>query len=147
MLTGEEIRFREFLRDKGLQFTAERRLILEEVFRRHEHFEAEDIIEGLHSRGRRVSRASVYRALPLLVGSGLLRQVYSDEKHGHYEHTYGHDHHDHLICSRCGRTMEFSEPAIEQLQEAICSEFGFLPASHELEIVGTCASCRRADAQ
>lgn len=140
-MPNEETKFRQFLGDEGLRLTPERRLILKEVFRHHDHFEAEDIVAGLRGRGWRVSRASVYRALPLLVGSGLLREVHSNEKHSHYEHTYGHDHHDHLICSECGDTIEFSDPAIERLQERICSMSGFSPTGHKLEIVGVCAKC------
>jgi len=142
MSRDEELRFREYLIEQGLKFTAERRTILAEVFRRHEHFEAEDIVLGLRASGSRVSRASVYRALPHLVGSGLLRPVHSAEKHGHYEHVFGHDHHDHLICSRCGATIEFKDNGIEKLQERVCVQHDFKPTNHRLEIIGVCASCR-----
>lgn len=137
----EELTFREYLADAGLRFTSERRMILQEVFRRHEHFEAEDIVLGLRQLGQRVSRASVYRTLPLLVESGLLRPVHSDEKHGHYEHVFGHDHHDHLICTRCGATIEFRDDGIERLQVRVCAQHGFRPAHHRLEIIGICAAC------
>ena len=110
MESAEEKMFRQFLDGDGLKFTPERRLILQEVFRNHRHFEADDIVIGLRNRGSRVSRASIYRTLHLLVGSGLLINVYSAEKHGHYEHTFGHDHHDHLICTECGRMIEISDP-------------------------------------
>jgi Fur family transcriptional regulator, ferric uptake regulator len=143
MQTAEEKKFREFLKGEGLKFTSERRRILEEVFRIHEHFEVDDIVIGLRGRGERVSRASVYRTMPLLVGSGLLRQVHSAEKHSHYEHIFGHDHHDHLICRECGRAIEFSNQEIEELQARVCGRHGFLPATHRLEIFGTCSKCRR----
>ena len=142
-MSNEELRFREYLTEAGLRCTSERRLILEEVFRRHDHFEAEDIVLGLRGTGVRVSRASVYRTLPLLVESGLLRQVHSDEKHGHYEHIFGHDHHDHLICARCGNTIEFKDEGIEKLQDRVCARHGFTPANHRLEIHGICAACSR----
>lgn len=145
METAETERFREFLLGAGLKLTHERTLILEEVFRIHRHFEAEDVVLGLRERGHRVSRASVYRALPLLVGSGLLRDVHSAEKHSHYEHVFGHDHHDHLICTVCGRTLEFSDPRIEQLQTETCERHGFRLTSHKLEITGVCGECALAD--
>ncbi|HEY3298970.1 MAG TPA: transcriptional repressor [Armatimonadota bacterium] len=142
MSASEEIRFREFLDERDLKFTSERRLILEEAFRIHDHFEADDVELGLRSRGYRVSRASVYRTLPLLVESGLLREVYSAEKHSHYEHVFGHKHHDHLICTSCGRTIEFSDWELEQLQEQICEKHRFDARSHKLEITGICDNCR-----
>jgi Fur family ferric uptake transcriptional regulator len=143
METIEEQRFKEFLRDEGLKFTLKRRLILQQVSRIHDHFEADDVVSGLRDRGRRISRASVYRTLPLLVGSGLLRPVYSSEKHGHFEHVFGHEHHDHFICIQCGRTIEFCDSEIEELQARICAEHGFEAVSHKLEITGVCRDCRR----
>lgn len=141
MESAEEKRFREYLQGKGLKFTMERRTVLNEVFNTHGHFEAEDIAVALRERGTRVSRASVYRTLPLLVESGMLRHVYSAEKHSHYEHVFGHEHHDHLVCTRCGRTTDFFDSKIEELQDAICRTYGFESANHELEIIGLCSSC------
>ena len=144
-MNKEETRFCEYLADHGLRLTAERRMILREVFRRHDHFEAEDVVIGLRRTGERVSRASVYRTLPLLVRSGLLRSVHSDEKHAHFEHVFGHDHHDHLICTECGRTVEFKHEGIEETQDKVCAEHGFTCTHHRLEITGICADCRRSE--
>jgi Fur family ferric uptake transcriptional regulator len=141
MASEEQRRFAEYLKSEGLRLTQERRMILDEVFATHEHFEAEKIVAGLKRKGLHVSRASVYRTLPLLVQSGMLREVYSSEKHSHFEHIFGHEHHDHLVCTKCGRTMDFLEPRIEQLQEHICKTYDFHPTSHELEIIGVCSSC------
>lgn len=141
METNEEKVFREYLHDQGLKVTPERQMILEEVYRIHEHFEADDVLIGLRGRGNRVSRASVYRTLPLLVEGGLLREVHSAEKHSHYEHIFGHAHHDHLICNQCGSTTEFAEHEIEEMQTRICLEHGFMPTSHKLEIIGICKDC------
>lgn len=147
METAEQRRFKVFLQGVGLKFTRERRLVLEEVFRNHGHFEADDIVMGLRGQGRRVSRASVYRTLPMLVRSGLLRDVHSSEKHSHYEHVFGHHHHDHLICTGCGRAIEFTSPVIEKLQIEICSQHGFQAAGHKLEITGLCDACRAREVQ
>lgn len=143
MDTGEKKRFLQYLRERELKFTPERQLILEEIFQTHRHFEAEDIVMGLRGRGKRVSRASIYRTLPLLVESGLLREVHSAEKHSHYEHIFGHNHHDHLICTQCGGTIEFFEPRIEGLQDSICRAYGFQPANHKLEVTGVCKECSK----
>ena len=142
MEAAEEKMFREFIAGQGLKCTPERQLILREVFSIHQHFEADDIADGLRRRGMRVSRASIYRTLPLLVESGLLREVHSSEKHSHYEHVFGHKHHDHMICTRCGRTIEFTDERIEGLQNRVCERHGFLSTAHTLEIVGICKECR-----
>jgi len=143
MDTDEKRKFSSYLHERELKFTTERQLILEEVFKTHRHFEAEDVVLGLRGRGKRVSRASIYRTLPLLVESGLLREVHSAEKHSHYEHIFGHEHHDHLICTQCGGTIEFFEPRIESLQESICRTRGFQPTHHKLEITGVCSECAK----
>jgi Fur family ferric uptake transcriptional regulator len=142
METPEERKFKEYLAGQALKFTTERRLILAQVFRMHGHFEVDDIDLGLRDFGERVSRASIYRTLPLLVDSGLLRDVPSPEKHSHYEHVFGHEHHDHILCTHCGRTIEFIDPDIEALQESICKRLGFFAVSHQLKITGLCEECR-----
>ena len=142
MQRSEEDIFEQYLESRGMKYTAERKSILNEVFCIHGHFEAEDVVMGLHAKGIRVSRASVYRTLPMLVDCGLLREVYSAEKHNHYEHVFGHEHHDHLICTRCGREIEFSNQLIEDLQDRICEKHNFKPISHKLEISGLCSQCQ-----
>ncbi len=143
-MTDEEARFRDFLKEEGMKTTRERKLILEEVFRNHHHFEAEDIVSSLRKQGKRVSRASVYRTLPLLVSSGLLREVNFGERHGHYEHVLGHTHHDHLICTECGEAIEFSDPTIEKLQQEVCEKYSFKAHTHELRIMGLCSKCAKS---
>ncbi len=140
---GAEARFQDYLRQQELKFTRERRLILQEAFDIHGHFEAGEVVERLRGRGERVSRASVYRTLPLLVGSGLLREVHSNDKHSHYEHVFGHDHHDHLVCLSCGKILEFNNPDLESLEAVICRRAGFEPRFHKLEIHGYCEECQR----
>ena len=140
---NEDEIFRRFLRSKGLRFTSEREKVLEEAFSVHNHFEAEDLLFRMRERGHRVSKATVYRTLTLLVQCGLLREVIFGERHSHYEHVLGHRHHDHLICLRCGKIIEFTADAIEQLQQKICEQYNFEPLRHRLEITGTCEQCAR----
>jgi len=139
----EEI-FRRFLAERRLNFTRERRAILACVFADDRHFEAKELVGTLRQRGARVSRATVYRTLALLVDSGLLDEVSLGGEHRHYEHVLGHEHHDHLVCNSCGRIIEFTSPAIERLQEQICREHRFKASGHRLRIFGRCAECARA---
>ena len=95
-------------------WTPEREAILGQVFATHEHFEADDLLLRLKKKNIRISRATIYRTLELLVKSRLVRKVTFGENHTHYEHTFGHKHHDHLICVKCGNVLEFTNPNIEQ---------------------------------
>ena len=142
MVTKEE-KFREFLAARGLKFTGERARILEQVFSVHRHFQADELLAEMWARRGRVSKATIYRTLALLVQSGLLRQVITGEKHAHYEHVFGHEHHDHMTCSRCGEVVEFFDPEIERLQDKICRQKGFRSEGHRLQIIGLCARCAK----
>lgn len=134
--------FKEFLQRKGLKLTKERKAILREIFSLHGHFDPEDLLIRLRKKGNRVSKASIYRTIPLLIESGLIEEVIKVDKHAHYEHTYGHGHHDHMICMACGKVAEFHSKALEDLQERLCKEDGFTGISHTLEIRGYCKKCR-----
>ena len=135
--------FREFLTKKGLKFTNERESILDEVFSFHGHFDPEELLIFMRSKGIRVSRSSLYRTLPLLVESGLIEQVVRNDKHAHYEHIHGHEHHDHLICIKCGKVMEVFSPKLEAIQDELCRKNGFDGIRHTLEIKGFCSKCRK----
>ena len=134
---------REFLRGKGLRFTTEREAVLQEISSRRGHFDLEEIYMGLRKKGAKVSRASIYRTMPLLIESGLVEEVEHTDKHAHYEYTYGSAHHDHMLCIECGKVIEFYSPALEKLQEKLCRSRGFTGTSHTLEIRGRCRECRR----
>lgn len=133
--------FRDFLVKRGLKFTKERQRILDEVFSYHGHFEPEGILTSMRDKNIKVSKASLYRTLPLLLESGLIDQVERNDKHAHYEHTFGHGHHDHLICMKCGKVIEVFSQKLEALQEELCKEHRFVGKKHTLEIKGFCRAC------
>lgn len=135
--------FQEYLRKNRLKFTPERRAILEGIFALHKHFDVDELYERLHYRHKRISRASIYRTLPLLVKSGLIRETLRCRKRGSYEHVFGHKHHDHLVCLRCGRIIEFTNDKIEKLQNEVCEKYNFQPVEYHLGIKGYCKECRR----
>ena len=86
----------------------------------------------------KISRATVYRTLELLVKSGMVRRVHLGEDHYHYEHVRGDSHHDHLICTTCGGVIEFHDEELEQRQREICERRKFTPTFHNLQILGVC---------
>lgn len=140
MLEEENI-FKEYLKLNTLKFTPERAIILKQIFSNHKHFEADDLLVAVRQHSKRVSKATIYRTLSLLVKSGLLREAIFGEKHTHYEHVYRHKHHEHLICLACNRIIEFSNQEFEQIQNDVCLEHKFRPESHRLQIFGYCENC------
>jgi Fur family ferric uptake transcriptional regulator len=133
--------FRGILRQRGLRYTMEREAILEEVLGRVGHFDPEQLHMDLRGKGHRLSRASIYRTLPLLLELGVIEQVERTDRHAHYERTRGH--HDHMLCVSCGRVIEFYSGPLERLQDKICREESFQGVSHTLEIRGFCRACRK----
>ncbi|MFI5293994.1 MAG: Fur family transcriptional regulator [Thermodesulfovibrionales bacterium] len=134
--------FRNFLGEKGLKLTKERTAVLAEVYSFHGHFDPEFLYSRIKDSGSKASRASVYRTLSLLVECGLVTRVTRTDKGNIYEHTYGHTHHDHMICEICGEFIEFYSEKLENLQDEICEENSFVGSSHALEIRGCCKKCR-----
>ena len=129
-----EVIFRDYVQSKGLKFTPERQTILNHVFECHGHFEAEELLIDMRKSNKRVSKATIYRTLALLVSSGLLREVIFGEKHAHYEH---------LVCIGCDKIIEFNDERIENFQEEICIENKFKAESHKFQIMGYCEDCQK----
>jgi Fur family transcriptional regulator, ferric uptake regulator len=140
-------RFATFLQQQGLKLTTERSALVREIFATHYHFEADELLFKMKEKSLKISRATVYRTLELLVKSGMVRRVHLGEDHYHYEHVTGNSHHDHLICTTCGSVIEFHDPEIEQRQREICTRKRFTPTFHNLQILGICDACTRKGAQ
>lgn len=139
---SEQEVFQEFLARKGMRLTPEREAILAEIFAEHNHFDIDELFMRLRQKGQRISRASIYRTLPLLVESGLVQEVYFEDGHLHYEHIYGHDHHCHLRCLNCRKIVEFRDEGVEEAEKRITAAKGFVATGHRLEIYGHCSECR-----
>ncbi len=138
----QELIFRDYLRAKGLKFTPERRMVLEEIFSFSGHFDVEALYDKLRHRVGGLSLATIYRTMPLLIKAGLIKEVMRCQNRPQYERCFGSPHHDHLICIKCGRVFEFREEEIERLQDKVCQRFGFRPIEHRLGIKGYCKNCQ-----
>jgi Fur family ferric uptake transcriptional regulator len=134
--------FRRYLIGKGLKFTPEREFILEEVFSRHDHFDAEDLFQVFRGRGEDVSRATIYRTLPLLVDSGLVCEAMRCGERVCYEHIYGHRSHGHMICIECGKIIEFENKELEKIKKKVCKKYDFKPVEFRFGIKGYCKNCQ-----
>lgn len=139
------VRFSSILNANGGRLTKERLCLLRIVCDIDGHFHPYHVLDLLREQGHTLSLTTVYRNLSLLVQAGIIRRASVNDDTGvggvWYEHIWDHEHHDHLICSRCGRTIEFSYPAIEVLQEAVAKDHGFTLEGHHLELTGICPDC------
>jgi Fur family transcriptional regulator, ferric uptake regulator len=142
MMKSEVEIFRDYIRTRGLRRTPEREVILREVFAVHQHFDVEELYLRLRRQGVKVSKASVYRALRLLLDCGLVREVDYREGHWHYEHIYGHRNHNHLRCLDCGEIVEFEAAGLAPLEEELSNTYGYHIISHHWEVKGYCHNCR-----
>ena len=131
-------KFREFLATRGQRLTSERQIIVEEIFSRHEHFDVDQVVTRLSQRddSRRVSRSTVYRAVSSLEEAGLIRKVARTNDRDLYEHDYGYPQHDHLICRKTGKLIEFHSPELDALLRKVAAEHGFRLEGHRLEVYG-----------
>ena len=117
---------------------------LRHVFDSHKHFDADELVADLQGAGRKVSRATVYRTLHLLVEAGLLRELRLTNRTA-YEHDYGYPSHDHLHCTQCDTIVEFNDDEVRRIRESVSLAHGFLADGHRFVITGICPACSRAE--
>lgn len=141
MVNAEKI-FKRYLEEQGMRYTQERRLLLKEITSLNDHFEVEDLVHRLRSSGKKVSTASVYRTIPLLIEAGIIIKNPCDHMQARLEPVFGHEHHDHLVCIKCKKIVEFMDDEIEKLQEKVAKKHGFSMEGHRLVISGYCPECK-----
>jgi Fur family ferric uptake transcriptional regulator len=140
-----EDKFREYLasRPRPQRYTDQQRDMVRFIFSQHNHFDAEQLIDDMKRAGFAVSRATVYRTLNKLVDAGLLRRLELGPRM-FYEHDYGYPQHEHLYCQKCGKVIEFQNPAIEAIIRDVGTQHNFHTSGHTFIVRGTCADCNRA---
>lgn len=129
---------------RGYRLTAARRAILDALADGGDHLTADELTDLARRRSTRIGRMTVYRTLDLLCDLGLLRPVYQGAGAAHYI-LMRDGHHHHLVCSSCGRVIEFEECAAADLHRQIAERFGFRVEGHLLELYGVCAACEASD--
>ena len=137
-------RFNDYLQSRGMRNTDQRRAVLDCVFKQHDHFDADQLLDRLPAKGKPgyVSRPTVYRTLGEFVDAGLLRKFVLDGR-SVYEHDYGYPQHDHLYCSKCEKLIEFQSEELLKLLGEVANAQKFQVRSHRLIISGVCEDCRK----
>jgi Fur family ferric uptake transcriptional regulator len=135
---------RAAVRERGLKSSSVREAVARAALRRQGHFSVDELVRELRDGGVADAHpATVYRVLPLLVEAGLIQMtLHSTGDGARYERAFEREHHDHLICTACGKIVEFQFEAIEILQRDVAERFGFLLTGHIHELLGTCRDCR-----
>ncbi|MCC7053916.1 MAG: transcriptional repressor [Gemmatimonadaceae bacterium] len=137
-------RFRAYLRQHNLPITPQRLAIASLVLASDQHLSVEEVATGLAQQGDNAGTATIYRTLDLLVKSGLVVERDFGEGFRRFEPARGIPHHEHMLCSVCGRVDEFRDERLERMTTLIAESHGFSRQRHRLVIYGVCAECQRS---
>ncbi|MES2621340.1 MAG: transcriptional repressor [Bacteroidota bacterium] len=135
--------FSAYLERKELRKTNERFIILEEIYSRNDHFEADSLFNDLKSQKFNISRATVYNTLDLLVSCDLVKKHQFGKNLAQYEKSYGYKQHDHIICVDCKKVVEFCDPRIQNIKTMMGDLLNFKITHHSLNMYGICGSCQK----
>lgn len=138
LLTDVRQIFSDYLEKHQQRKTQERFILLEEIYNRNDHFDAETLFSDLKKKKINVSRATVYNTLDLLIACDLIKKHQFGNQQTQYEKAYHYRQHDHLICDDCKSVLEFCDPRIQQIQNKIGELLQFRISSHSLILHGRC---------
>ena len=130
-----------FIKSKGLRYTPQREKILSIFLATEAHVTVDELYRRVRKKFSDIGYTTVYRTMRILIESGLCREIDIGDGFSRYEHNYNHQHHDHLVCTKCGRLIEVVNSRIEKMQEQMARRYAFVPMQHRLDIFGICKDC------
>jgi Fur family ferric uptake transcriptional regulator len=146
-MQSQEEFFFDFLVRKRLKNTNQRMIILKAFLSQTSHLSTEDFYLQLRQQHPGIGYATVHRTLKLFAECGIAAERNFGDGQMRFEVKYNNEHHDHLVCTACGRILEFTNQQIEQLQQDVARTYDFIIKDHRLELYGLCSNCRTNDPQ
>lgn len=137
--------FVDLLREHGHRVTPERTRLFREVYAQHGHLDADALLRSMKEKGLKISRATLYRNLELMADLGFVRKNRLGGNRYLFEHVHAGQKHDHIVCTVCGRVVEFVSPGIVAMQREIARAHGFAAERPTLQILSQCEHCASPD--
>lgn len=142
-MSNEHNILQEYLKYNSLKQSKQRAEILDLFLGSHRHLTANELFREVHKKDASIGYVTVYRTLKLLCECGLCRQLKLEDGIARFEKQTGHEHHDHLVCTKCGKVVEVLDHTIERHQERLFKKYGFYPQRHRMELYGVCRNCKK----
>jgi Fur family ferric uptake transcriptional regulator len=142
-VAGEQEILLEYLKTKNRKQSKQRVEILELFLKSPRHLTVNELYLQVQKYNPAIGFVTVYRTLKLLCESGLCREIMLEDGVTRYERQQGHEHHDHLVCTKCGKVVEVVDQIIERHQERLFKKHGFQAQRHRMELYGTCKDCTK----
>lgn len=133
--------FLRLMNERGLNTTQQRISIAKIFFSMKGHYSLEDIYEKINKRMPSIGQTTVYRTIKLLCEVGLAEELQVGDGVARYEMASDKEHHDHLVCKECGKTVEFNLPDVEKIQQELAESCGFTLLEHHHLLIGICDEC------
>lgn len=132
----------QYLKNKGMLSSKQREQILDVFLKTEKHPTIDDLYHLVRKKNSKIGLATVYRAMKVICDAGLAREADFGDGFRRFEHKYQRQHHDHLVCLKCGTVIEVTSLEIEKLQDKLAKSNKFTPLKHRMQIFGTCSKCR-----
>ncbi len=139
--------FSQYIRNNGMLHSSQREQILDIFLKAERHPTINDLYDLVRKKNPKIGLATVYRTMKVICDAGLARETDFGGNIRRFEHKYKHQHHDHLVCLKCGGITEVISPAIEKLQENLARKHRFKALRHRMEIFGLCKTCKSKKTQ